>query len=197
MLLRWSQGWQEQRRDLPLLWGPARARGVLPACSACTWGLGTEMTFLLHQQVKPARGGTKCLLHPSNCRERRRERQGVVLPPPFTSCGITFPSFPIPHPGITETLLLAPCVAHGRVHACGRRQRSSPQNDSRSKERATCHYSNQDALSFRGIKASAAGFTPLVQVDDVAVTRSGFSLKKPPLVFPLLSPGQRLPRTLA
>lgn len=100
-------------------------------------------------------------------------------------------------PGIRETLLLAARVAHGRAHGWGGRQRSSPQNDIKSKERATCLYSNQDALGFRGIKASAAGFTPSVQVGDVAVTRSGSNLKKPPLVFPLLAPGQHLPRTLA
>lgn len=65
------------------------------------------------------------------------------------------------------------------------RQRSSPHNDIRSKEKTTCLYSNQDALGFQGItsscwlnQASAAGFTPSVQVDDMAVTRSGCNLKK-------------------
>lgn len=59
-----------------------------------------------------------------------------------------------------------------------------------------CRYSNEDALGFRGIKASDAHFLPSVQADDVAVTRSGSDLKKPPLVFALLKPGQRLPRNL-
>lgn len=121
-----------------------------------------------------------------------------MFPLPFTSCGITFPSSPTPlPPGITETVLLAPCVAHACAHTrllCGKRQGSSPQNDIRSKVRGTCRYSNEDALGFQGIKASDAHFLPLVQADDVVVTRLDSDLKKPSLAFALLEPGQRLPR---
>lgn len=76
-------------------------------------------------------------------------------------------------PGIAGRLLLAPCAARGDP---SREEQS--ENDIRSKERATCLYSNRDALGFRGIKASAAAFTPSVQVDDVAVTGFGLQFKK-------------------
>lgn len=71
---------------------------------------------------------------------------------------------------------------------CGRRQGSGPQNDIRSKKRGTCCYSNEDALGFQGIKASDLHFLPLVQADDVVVTRLGSDLKKPPLDFALFKP---------
>lgn len=58
-----------------------------------------------------------------------------------------------------------------------------------------CRYSNEDALGFRGIEASDAHFPPLVQADDMVVTRldSDFK-KKPSLAFALLEPPQRLLR---
>lgn len=80
-------------------------------------------------------------------------------------------------PGIAERLPLAACAAHGAL------REEQSENDIRSKERATCLYSNRDALGFRGIKASAAAFTPSVQVDDVAVTAFGLRFKKASTFF--------------
>lgn len=47
-----------------------------------------------------------------------------------------------------------------------------------------CNYSNEDALGFQGVEASDAHFPPLVQADDMVVTRLDSDFKKK--AFPVL-----------
>lgn len=127
-----------------------------------------------------------------------------MFPPPFTSCGVTFLLSPTPlPPGITETVLLAPHVAHEHVHiytctyVChvGGGRGAVPRMTSGARKGGRVVIATRMLWVFGEQRHLMLIFHP-VQADNVVVTGSGSNLKKPPLVLALLKLGQCLSRNL-